>query len=97
MAEKRSWLKIRAEYDTGTVNLSLAGDTASRYDPGAQPYRGRILRKITKKPDFSRVGEGVPIFQGTHPSVAQRIEFADTYKPWEQGNPLVYGNVCKPE
>jgi STE24 endopeptidase len=37
------------------------------------------------------------IFQATHPSVAQRIEFANTYKPWEQGAPLVYGNVCKPE
>jgi Zn-dependent protease with chaperone function len=24
------------------------------------------------------------IFQATHPSVAQRIEFANTYKPWEQ-------------
>jgi hypothetical protein len=37
------------------------------------------------------------IFQATHPSVAQRIEFANTYKPWEQGNPLIYGNVCKSE
>ena len=37
------------------------------------------------------------IFQGTHPSVAQRIEFANSYKPWEKGAPLVYGNVCKPE
>ena len=37
------------------------------------------------------------IFQATHPSVAQRIQFANTYKPWEQGKPLVYGNVCKPE
>ncbi len=37
------------------------------------------------------------IFQATHPSVAQRIEFANTYKPWEHGKPLVYGNVCKPE
>jgi STE24 endopeptidase len=37
------------------------------------------------------------IFQATHPSVAQRIEFANNYKPWEQGNPLVYGNVCKSE
>ena len=37
------------------------------------------------------------IFQAHHPSVAQRIEFANTYKPWEQGKPLVYGNVCKPE
>jgi STE24 endopeptidase len=37
------------------------------------------------------------IFQARHPSVAQRIEFANSYKPWEQGKPLVYGNVCKPE
>ena len=25
------------------------------------------------------------------------IEFANSYKPWEQGAPLVYGNVCKSE
>jgi Zn-dependent protease with chaperone function len=37
------------------------------------------------------------IFQATHPSVAQRIEFANSYKPWEHGAPLVYGNVCKSE
>jgi STE24 endopeptidase len=37
------------------------------------------------------------IFRATHPSVANRIEFANTYKPWEQGNRLVYGNVCKPQ
>jgi hypothetical protein len=37
------------------------------------------------------------IFQATHPSVDQRIEFANTYRPWEQGKPLVYGSVCKPE
>jgi STE24 endopeptidase len=37
------------------------------------------------------------IFQAHHPSVAERIQFANTYKPWEQGKPLVYGNVCKSE
>jgi STE24 endopeptidase len=37
------------------------------------------------------------ISQATHPSVAQRIEFANSYRPWEQGIPLVYGNVCKSE
>src|SRR5580698_585418 len=37
------------------------------------------------------------ISQATHPSVAQRIEFANSYRPWEQGIPLVYGNVCKPD
>ncbi|MGA8595055.1 MAG: M48 family metalloprotease [Bryobacteraceae bacterium] len=37
------------------------------------------------------------IFRATHPSIATRIEFANSYKPWEEGTPLVYGNVCKPE
>jgi STE24 endopeptidase len=37
------------------------------------------------------------IFQATHPSIRERIEFANNYKPWEQGAPLVYGDVCKPE
>jgi len=37
------------------------------------------------------------IFQARHPSIRERIEFANSYKPWEQGGPLVYGNVCKSE
>ena len=35
------------------------------------------------------------IFQADHPSIRTRIEFANSYKPWEHGEPLVYGNVCK--
>jgi STE24 endopeptidase len=37
------------------------------------------------------------IFQATHPSIRVRIEFANSYKPWEQGAPLAYGKVCKSE
>jgi Zn-dependent protease with chaperone function len=37
------------------------------------------------------------ITQAMHPSVRERIEFANIYKPWEHGEPLVYSNVCKPE
>jgi hypothetical protein len=37
------------------------------------------------------------IFRADHPSIRTRIEFANSYKPWEQGAPLVYGNVCKSE
>jgi STE24 endopeptidase len=37
------------------------------------------------------------VFLAHHPSVAERIQFANTYKPWELGIPLVYGHVCKPE
>ena len=37
------------------------------------------------------------IFMATHPSVADRIHFANTYKPWETGQPLKYSSVCKAE
>jgi len=37
------------------------------------------------------------VFQADHPSIRTRIEFANSYKPWEEGVPLVYGNVCEPE
>ena len=36
-------------------------------------------------------------FRATHPSLADRINFANSYKPWEKGEPLVYGDVCKPK
>ncbi len=37
------------------------------------------------------------LFRATHPSIATRIEFANSYKPWERGMPPVYGDVCKSE
>ena len=37
------------------------------------------------------------ISQATHPSIRERIEFVNTYKPWEHGEPLRYSNVCKSE
>jgi len=36
------------------------------------------------------------LFRATHPSIGDRIRFANTYRPWETGAPLVYGDVCKP-
>ncbi|HEX3674430.1 MAG TPA: M48 family metalloprotease [Rhizomicrobium sp.] len=35
------------------------------------------------------------IFRATHPSDADRIRFANDYHPWEEGKPLVYGDVCR--
>lgn len=35
------------------------------------------------------------IFRATHPTDGERIRFANSYKPWEGGEPLVYGDVCK--
>jgi Zn-dependent protease with chaperone function len=35
-------------------------------------------------------------FRATHPSLADRIRFANDYRPWEKGGKLVYRDVCKP-
>jgi Zn-dependent protease with chaperone function/catechol 2,3-dioxygenase-like lactoylglutathione lyase family enzyme len=35
------------------------------------------------------------LFRQTHPSLAERIRFANTYRPWEKNEPLVYGSVCR--
>jgi Zn-dependent protease with chaperone function len=36
------------------------------------------------------------ILRATHPSNGDRIRFANAYRPWETGDSLVYGDVCKP-
>jgi len=32
------------------------------------------------------------ILRDSHPSLAERIDFANTYRPWSTGQPLVYGD-----
>jgi hypothetical protein len=31
----------------------------------------------------------------SHPPVGERIDFFNSYRPWESGQPLVYGNRFK--
>jgi Zn-dependent protease with chaperone function len=37
----------------------------------------------------------IKVFQYNHPTLAERIEFANTYRPWEHGEPLVYESHFK--
>jgi STE24 endopeptidase len=39
-----------------------------------------------------RPGMFYTLFRGSHPSLADRIEFANEYRPWTTGAPLVYGD-----
>ena len=39
-----------------------------------------------------RPGMFYTLFRGSHPSLADRIEFANEYHPWTTGAPLVYGD-----
>ena len=38
-----------------------------------------------------RPGPIYMLWRGSHPSLGERIEFANTYRPWEEGKPLRYG------
>ena len=35
------------------------------------------------------------LWRGSHPSLGERIEFANTYRPWAEGQPLRYGDLFK--
>ena len=36
------------------------------------------------------------LWRASHPSAGERIDFADTYKPWEKGGRLTYEHLIKP-
>jgi Zn-dependent protease with chaperone function len=40
----------------------------------------------------SRPGPLYVLWRSRHPSIAERIEFATRYRPWESGRPLTYGS-----
>jgi Zn-dependent protease with chaperone function len=37
----------------------------------------------------------VKLWQASHPTLGERIDFANDYRPWERGEPLVYGHLFK--
>src|SRR5262249_27701706 len=43
----------------------------------------------------SRPGWLHTMWRGSHPSTAERIEFCNQYRPWENGAPLRYGNLFR--
>jgi Zn-dependent protease with chaperone function len=42
-----------------------------------------------------RPGMLFTLLRASHPSLAERIEFANDYRPWDQGQPLRYGSLFK--
>jgi Zn-dependent protease with chaperone function len=54
--------------------------------------------------DLQRDNLGVPrhglldhLWRDTHPTIAERVEFANTYRPWAEGRPLRYGALFAPQ
>lgn len=42
---------------------------------------------------YPRPGLLYSLWRATHPSLGERIDFCNTYRPWEQGKPLRYGHL----
>lgn len=60
----------------------------TRYNHSAATGFVRLQEENLSVP---RPGLFYTITRGTHPSIGQRIDFFNTYKPWKQGKPLKYG------
>jgi STE24 endopeptidase len=43
-----------------------------------------------------RTGILYRLWRGSHPDLADRIEFANRYHPWLHGDPLRYGGRFRP-
>ena len=78
------------------LNYLLAGPAeivAVDLNPAHLALTRLKLAAVRHLPDYDLF---FTLFRATHPSLADRIRFANDYKPWEKGEPLVYSDVCKP-
>ena len=91
------WLAILPFFNMFSRHIELEADRFGLELTHQNPPAAKIFvrdAQTSLAPDW---GTFFLIFQATHPSIRERIEFANSYKPWEQGAPLVYGSVCKSE
>lgn len=42
-----------------------------------------------------RPGEIIKFLRASHPPIGERVDFCNSYKPWETGEPLKYGDLFK--
>jgi STE24 endopeptidase len=81
-----NWEARRIEFEADRFALELTHENKA----AAEMFAG-WARSDHSTPEFDTFFH---LFRQTHPSLAERIRFANTYKPWETGQTLVYGDVC---
>ncbi|MBS0469864.1 MAG: M48 family metalloprotease [Proteobacteria bacterium] len=84
-----NWEARHIEFEADRFGLELSHQN----EAAAQLFAGWI-RKDGAMADYDLFFK---LFRQTHPSLAERIRFANTYRPWEKGEKLVYGDICRPE
>lgn len=55
-----------------------------------------FVKMVQKSVFVYRPAPIIQFWAGTHPTAAERIEFCNTYRPWETGQPLKYQNYFQP-
>jgi Zn-dependent protease with chaperone function len=82
-----NWEARSIEHEADRFGLELTHENRAN----AELFAGWVRAGQTPDDDWFSV-----TFRATHPSLAERIRFANTYRPWERGEKLVYANVCRP-
>jgi STE24 endopeptidase len=82
-----NWEARRIEFEADRFGLEL-----SHQNRAAAEMFASWVKTDEVPPEFDLFFR---LFRQTHPSLGERIRFANGYKPWETGAPLVYGDVCR--
>jgi Zn-dependent protease with chaperone function len=82
-----NWEARSIEHEADRFGLELTHSNRA----SAELYAG-WARSGRNTPDYDWFFQ---TFRATHPSLAERIRFANEYRPWETGQKLVYGDVCE--
>lgn len=77
------------EHEADRFGLEL-----TRFNHSAATGFARLQEENLSMP---RPGWFYTIWRGTHPSIGDRIDFFNSYKPWETGQPLQYDSLFKQE
>jgi STE24 endopeptidase len=78
--------RVELEADRFALELTRENDARARV---SADQCGRLW--LSEDTLFDR------LYRNTHPSVARRINLANSYRPWETGAPLVYGDTILSE
>jgi STE24 endopeptidase len=92
-----SWLAIAPALNLFTRHIEHEADRfglelTHENRPMAELFAG----EITQHGELADWDTFFLVFRASHPSNADRVRFANDYRPWEQGKLLVYGDVCRP-
>ena len=77
-----NWLSRRHEWEADQFGLELVQDNEAAI--------GTFVKLQGRNLSYPSPGWYFMAWRGTHPSLNERIQYAEGYRPWEKGKPLTY-------